>query len=112
MSKGLTDTLTKEELDTLTRTLVLGEPPAPDGTPDIRPKLKYMATAETTTLKIMSGAAGVLEQKGMPQRAADLRKMILTGAYGDTPIEAIKVIRKYVRLKIMDEEGKEIGSVD
>ena len=112
MTKGLTEKLTKEELDTLTRTLVLEEPPVPEGTSVIRPKLKYMATAETTTLKIMNGAAGVLEQKGMPQRAADIRKTILTGAYGDTPIEAMKVIREYVRLKIMDEDGKEIGSVD
>jgi len=112
MTKGLTETLTKKELDTLTRTLVLEEPPVPEGTPDIRPKLKYMATAETTILKIMNGAVDVLEQKGMPQRAANLRKIILTGAYGDTPIDAIKAIREYVRLKIIDEEGKEIGSVD
>ncbi|UCF03472.1 MAG: hypothetical protein JSV14_07500 [Deltaproteobacteria bacterium] len=111
MTKGLTETLTRKELDTLTRTLVLEEPPVPGGTPDTRPKLKYMATAETTILKIMNGAAGVLEQKGMPERAADLRRIILTGAYGDTPIDAIKVIKEYVRLKIMDEAGKEIGGV-
>jgi len=112
MTKGLTETLTRKELGTLNRTLVLEDVPVLEGTPDIRPKLKYMATAETTVLKIMNGAAGVLEQKGMPGRAADLRRIILTGAYGDTPIDAIKAIREYVRLKIMDEEGKEIGSID
>jgi len=112
MTNVLTETLTRKELNTLTRTLVLEERSVPRGTPDTRPKLKYMATAETTILKIMNGAAGVLEQMGMPERAADLRRIILTGAYGDTPIDAIKVIKEYVRLKIMDEKGKEIASID
>ena len=109
MTKELERALTKDELQNMTQTIVLKKKSPPEGISDRRPKVRYVAAKDTSVLKIMGGAAYALEQRGLHDRANDLRRLILSGTC-ETPAEALALIGDYVRLKIVDEEGQELGS--
>ena len=110
MTENLKKVLRQDELKTLAETLVLTKQPLPEDTPDPRPKVRYIATEDTSVLKIMGGAAYALEQRDLRDRAEELRRLILSGAY-ETPIDALELIAQFVRLKIFDEQGFEVGDI-
>ena len=111
MSKGLERTLSEDELRYLTQTIVVKKRPVPEGTPDHRPKVKSITTAEASVVRIMGTAVFALNQKGLTESAEKLRKRILRGDY-EQPADALELIGNYGRMKIVDEEGREIGSID
>ncbi len=111
MTKKLERPLTRHELRHLTQTIVMQRESVRDDPAIYRPKVKYIATKGTSILKIMGGAAYALQQKGLDERADELRRLILSGAY-DQPADALELMGDYVRLKIVDEEGKELGSTE
>lgn len=110
MREELEKTLNVDELRTLTQTLVINRQAIPEGAPDHRPKVRYIATDGASVIKIMGAAVYALQQKGLSENAEQLRKRILGGDY-QTPFDALALIGDYVRLKIVDEEGKEIGDI-
>ena len=109
MTEQLQRTLSEDELRRLTRTLVLNEPPAEDASVQ-RPKVRFIADEDTSVLKIMGVAVYALQQRGLQEQAEDLRRLILGGAY-ELPTDALGLIGNYVRMKIVDKKGEEIGSV-
>ena len=111
MTEKLEKILSPDELKTLAETLVLTKQPLPEDTADSRPKVRYIATEDTSVLKIMGGVAYALQQRGLQDRAEDLQRLILSGAY-ETPIDALELIAQYVRLKIVDEQGLEVGDIE
>lgn len=110
MREKLEKVLAHDELKTLAETLVLTKQPLPEETSDPRPKVRYIATDDTSVLKIMGGVAYALQQRGLRDKAEELQRLILSGAY-ETPIEALDLISQYARLKIVDEQGLEVGSI-
>lgn len=110
MREKLEKILAHDELKTLAETLVLTKQPLPEETSDPRPKVRYIATDDTSVLKIMGGVAYALQQRGLRDKAEELQRLILSGAY-ETPIEALDLISQYARLKIVDEQGLEVGSI-
>lgn len=110
MAENLKKILSQDELKTLAETLVLTRHPPPEDTSDPRPKVRYIATKDTSVLKIMGGVAYALKQRGLQDSAEDLQRLILSGAY-ETPIDALELIAQYVRLKIVDEQGLEVGDI-
>ena len=111
MTKELERPLTQDELRYLTQTIIVQRESVRDDPAIYRPKVRYIAKKGTSILKIMGGAAYALQQKGLDERADELRRLILSGAYGQ-PADALELIGNYVRLKIVDEEGKELGSTE
>ena len=110
MAENLKKILSSDELKTLAETLVLTKQALPEGTADPRPKVRYIATEDTSVLKIMGGVAYALQQRGLQDNAEELQRLILSGAY-ETPIEALELISQYARLKIVDEQGLEVGDI-
>ena len=110
MTEKLKKILTYVELKTLAETLVLTKQPLPEDTSDSRPKVRYIATDDTSVLKITGGIAYALQQRGLQDKAEEFQRLILSGAY-ETPIEALELISQYVRLKIVDEQGLEVGNI-
>jgi hypothetical protein len=111
MTSTLEKLLSQAELGDLTQTIRLSKAPSAEGVPDLRPKIKYIAKSDTSVLKIMSGVAFALQQRGLADKANELRKLILGGAY-DEPAEALGLIGNYVRLKIVNEQGQELGTIE
>ena len=109
MTKELQRTLTEDELRNLTQTLVLTKSPPEDASVQ-RPKVRFIADEDTSVLKIMGVAVYVLQEKGLQEKAEELRRLILGGAY-ELPTDALGLIGNYVRMKIVDKKGEEIGSV-
>jgi hypothetical protein len=110
MTENLEKILSHDELQTLAKTLVLTKKTLHEHTSDPRPKVRYIATEDTSVLKIMSGVAYALRQKGLQDNAEELQRLILSGAY-ETPLDALELIAQYVRLKIVDEQGLEVGDI-
>jgi hypothetical protein len=110
MSKDLEKPMTQDTLGTLTQTITVKRKPVADGVPDPRPKVRYVTIKETSVLKILGAVVDVLQQKGLQDKADELRKLVLGGSC-ETPFDALELIGQYARLAIVDEEGKEIGRV-
>ena len=110
MAKKLEEILPHDELKILAETLVLTKQALPEDSSDPRPKVRYIATDDTSVLKIMGGVAYALQQRGLHDNAEELQRLILSGAY-ETPMEALELIAQYVRLKIVDEQGLEVGDI-
>jgi len=110
MSEELERPITQDTLGTLTQTITVKKKPLPDGVPDPRPKVKYVTIKETSVLKILGAVVDALQQKGLQDKADELRKLVLGGSC-ETPFDALGLIGQYARLAIVDEEGKEIGQV-
>ncbi len=102
--------LSQDELKNLTQTITVKQKSLPGSTPDRRIKVRYIATKDTSILKIMGAAVYAMQQKGLHEKANELRKLILSGAY-EEQADALELIGKYVRLKITNEEGTELGSL-
>jgi len=111
MAEELERPMTGDELGSMTQTITLKKKPRPEGAPDPRPKVKYVTIKETSILKILGAVVDALEQKGLQDKADELRKLILGGSY-ETSFDALELIGQYARLAIVDEEGKEIGRID
>ena len=111
MAEELERPMTGDELGSMTKTITLKKKPRPEGAPDARPKVKYVTIKETSILKILGAVVDALEQKGLQDKADELRKLILGGSY-ETSFDALELIGQYARLAIVDEEGKEIGRID
>ncbi len=109
MTKDLERTLTEDELRNLTQTLVLREN-LPEGPSDRRPKVRYIAKEDTSVLEIMGAAVYALQQRDLQEKADELRRLILGGVC-ELPIDAFGLIGSYVRMKIVDKDGREIGSL-
>ena len=109
MTKELERTLTEDELRNLTQTLVLRES-LPEDASDRRPKVRYIAEEDSSVLEIMGAAVYALQQRGLQEKADELRRLILGGVC-EFPIDALGLIGSYVRMKIVDKEGQEIGSI-
>jgi hypothetical protein len=110
MSKDLEKPMTQDTLGTLTQTITVKRKPVADGVPDPRPKVRYVTIKETSVLKILGAVVDALQQKGLQDKADELRKLVLGGSC-ETPFDALELIGQYARLAIVDEEGKEIGRV-
>ena len=110
MSSTLDKALSQDELSNLTQTIVLKKVPPAEDTSVYKPKVKYVATQETSILKIMSAVVQVLQLKGLPEKADELRRLILGGAY-DEPTQALELMGNYVQLKIVDEKGTRLGEI-
>lgn len=110
MTENLKKILSHDELKTLAETLVLTRQFPPEDAADPRPKVRYIATEDTSVLKIMGGVAYALQQRDLRDKAEELQRLILSGAY-ETPIDALELISQYVRLKIVDEQGLEVGEI-
>jgi len=110
MTKELERKLSMDELKNLTLTILLKKPSLPDSASDSRPKVKYIATKDTSVLKIMGGAVYALQQKGLNYKANELRRLILSGAHAE-PADALEIIGDYVRLQVVDAKGRELGSI-
>ena len=109
MTRELERTLTEDELRNLTQTLVLKESP-PEGATYHRPKVRYIAEQDTSVLEIMVAAVYALQQRGLQEKADELRRLILGGVC-ELPVDALGLIGNYVRMKIVDKGGQEIGSI-
>jgi hypothetical protein len=109
MTRELERTLTEDELRNLTQTLVLKES-LPETATDHRPKVRYIAEKDTSVLEIMGAAVYALQQRGSQEKADELRRLILGGVC-ELPVDALGLIGKYVRMKIVDNQGQEIGSI-
>ena len=103
MTKELERKLTMGDLKSLTKTILLKKQSLPDSASDSRPKVRYIATKDTSVLKIMGGVVYALQQKGLYGEARELRRLILSGAHGE-PVDALGIIGEYVRLKVVDEK--------
>jgi len=110
MTVELERPMTQDELGTMTQTITVGKKPLPDGIPDPRPKVRYVTIKKTSILKILGAVVDALEQKGLQDKADELRKLVLGGSY-ETNLDALELIGQYARLAIVDEEGNEIGKV-
>jgi hypothetical protein len=110
MSKDLEKPMTQDTLGTLTQTITVKKKPLADGVPDLRPKVRYVTIKETSVLKILGAVVDALQQKGLQDKADELRKLVLGGSC-ETPFDVLELIGQYARLAIVDEEGKEIGRV-
>ena len=110
MSKDLEKPMTQDTLGTLTQTITVKKKPLADGVPDPRPKVRYVTIKETSVLKILGAVVDALQQKGLQDKADELRKLVLGGSC-ETPFDILELIGQYARLAIVDEEGKEIGRV-
>ena len=110
MSKELERPMTQDELGTLTQTITVKKKSPTEGAPDPRPKVRYVTIKETSILKILGAVVDALQQKGLQDKADDLRKFVLGGSC-ETPFDALELIGQYARLAIVDEEGREIGKV-
>ena len=110
MSEELERPMAKDELGTMTQTITVKKRPLSDGVPDPRPKVKYVTIKETSVLKILGAVVDALQQKGLQDKADELRKLVLGGSY-ETNLDALELIGQYARLAIVDEEGEEIGRV-
>ncbi|MGW8221802.1 MAG: hypothetical protein ACWGP1_06615 [Syntrophobacteria bacterium] len=110
MSKDLEKPMTQDTLGTLTQTITVKRKPVADGVPDPRPKVRYVTIKETSVLKILGAVVDALQQKGLQDKADELRKLVLGGSC-ETPFDVLELIGQYARLAIVDEEGKEIGRV-
>src|SRR5210317_866974 len=110
MAEELERPMAEDELGTMTQTITLKKPPLPDGVPDPRPKVRYVTIKETSVLKILGAVVDALQQKGLQDRADELRKLVLGGSC-ETNLDALELIGQYARLAIVDEEGEEIGKV-
>ena len=111
MAEELERPMTGDELGSMTQTITLKKKPRPEGVPDPRPKVKYVTIKETSILKILGAVVEALQQKGLQDKADELRKLILGGSY-ETSFDALELIGQYARLAIVDEQGKEIGKID
>ena len=111
MAEELEWPMTGDELGSMTQTITLKKKPRPEGVPDPRPKVKYVTIKETSILKILGAVVEALQQKGLQDKADELRKLILGGSY-ETSFDALELIGQYARLAIVDEQGKEIGKID
>jgi hypothetical protein len=111
MAEELERPMAEDELGTMTQTITLKKRPLPDGVPDPRPKVKYVAIKKTSVLKILGAVVDALQQKGLQDKADELRKLVLGGSC-ETNLDALGLIGQYARLAIVDEEGKEIGRID
>jgi len=111
MAEELERPMAEDELGTMTQTITLKKRPLPDGVPDPRPKVKYVTIKETSILKILGAVVEALQQKGLQDKADELRKLVLGGSC-ETNLDALELIGQYARLAIVDEEGKEIGRID
>jgi hypothetical protein len=109
-SDTLRRVLSQDELGNLTQTIVVSERPSDEETAEHRPKVKYVATEATSVLKIMSGVVAALQQKGLPDKAEELRRLIMGGAY-EEPGDALELIGNYVRLKIVTDENVVLGTI-
>ena len=110
MSKELERPMSQDTLGTLTQTITVKKKPLADGVPDPRPKVRYVTIKETSVLKILGAVVDALQQKGLQDKADELRTSVLSGSC-ETGLDALELIGNYARLAIVDEEGKEIGSV-
>ncbi len=110
MTKELERKLSMDELKSVTLTILMKKQPLPDSASDSRPKVRYIATKDTSVLHIMGGAVYALQQKGLYDKATELRRMILGGAHAG-PADAIEIIGDYVRLKVVDGKGRELGNI-
>jgi hypothetical protein len=110
MSEELERPMTQDELGTLTQTITVKKRVLAEGVPDPRPKVRYVTIKETSILKILGAVVDALQQKGLQDKADDLRKLVLGGSC-ETPFDVLELIGQYARLAIVDEEGKEIGRV-
>jgi len=110
MTVELERPMTQDELGTMTQTITVEKKPLPDGVPDPRPKVRYVTIKETSILKILGAVVDALQQKGLQDKADELRKLVLGGSY-ETNLDALELIGQYARLAIVDEEGEEIGRV-
>jgi hypothetical protein len=110
MAKTLEKALSPDELKHLADTVVFERESAAESVPEFRPKMRYVATKETTALRIMGGVVSVLQQKGMNDQADELKRLILSGNY-DEPADALKLMGDYVRLQIVNEDGEELGTI-
>lgn len=77
MTKELERTLSEDDLRLLQQTLVLKRESTVEGTPDLRPKVRYIATDGTSVVRIMGAAVFAMNHKGLSESAAELRKRIL-----------------------------------
>ena len=111
MAEELERPMAEDELGTMTQTITLKKTPLPDGVPDPRPKVKYVTIKKTSVLKILGAVVDALQQKGLQDKADELRKLVLGGSC-ETNLDALELIGQYARLAIVDEEGKEIGRID
>jgi hypothetical protein len=111
MAEELERPMAEDELGTMTQTITLKKRPLPDGVPDPRPKVKYVAIKKTSVLKILGAVVDALQQKGLQDKADELRKLVLGGSC-ETNLDALELIGQYARLAIVDEQGKEIGRID
>jgi hypothetical protein len=73
--------------------------------------VKYVTIKKTSVLKILGAVVDALQQKGLQDKADELRKLVLGGSC-ETNLDALELIGQYARLAIVDEEGKEIGRID
>jgi len=110
MSEELERPMSQDELGTLTQTITVKKKSLAEGVPDPRPKVRYVTIKETSMLKILGAVVDALQQKGLQDKADDLRKLVLGGSC-ETPFDALELIGQYARLAIVDEEGNEIGRV-
>lgn len=110
MTENLKKILSHNELKTLAETLVLTKKPLSEDSSDPRPKVRYIATEDTSVLKIMGGVAYALRRRGLHEQAEELQRLILSGAC-ETPIDALDLIAQYVRLRIVDEQGLAVGEI-
>jgi hypothetical protein len=110
MSEELERSMSQDTLGTLTQTITVKKKPLANGLPDPRPKVRYVTIKETSVLKILGAVVDALQQKGLHDKADELKKLVLGGSC-DTPFDALGLIGQYARLAIVDEEGKEIGKV-
>jgi hypothetical protein len=99
MIEALERKLTMDELKSLSRTILLKKQSLSDIGSDSRPKVRYIATKERTVLRIMGGAVYAMQQKGLYDKARELRRLIFSGAHAD-PTDALEIIGDYVRLMI------------
>ena len=76
-----------------------------------KPSWDAWSINETSILKILGAVVEALQQKGLQDKADELRKLILGGSY-ETSFDALELIGQYARLAIVDEQGKEIGKID
>ena len=110
MTEDLKKVLSHNELKTLAETLVLTKQSLAEETSNPRPKVRYIATENTSVLKIMGGVAYALQQGGLRDSAEELKRLILSGAH-ETAIDALELIAQYVRLKIVDEQGLDVVDI-
>ena len=76
MSKELERPMSQDTLGTLTQTITVKKKPLADGVPDPRPKVRYVTIKETSVLKILGAVVDALQQKGLQDRADELRKQL------------------------------------